>query len=141
MAEQADNAVSPNPAEEIAAGPEESTAFGDQAPAKNRVTFLGNSYDVMSVVGVSTAGATLFACGTCGFGFYCLPLIPVILGAIGLLSLKDSVNPDRTKLLSWISIGVGAAFLLLILLLFLFYVLYFGLIFSVIASEAGSGGF
>lgn len=141
MAEQAEDSASPLPAEELIAGPETAADSAEQAPAKPTITFLGNSYDVMSVVGVSTAGATLFACGTCGTGFYCLPLIPVILGAIGLLSLKDSVNPERTKLLSWVSIGVGAIFLLLILLLMLFYVVYFGLIFTVIASEAGNGGF
>jgi len=141
MAEQAEDSASPSPVEEMAAGPETAADSAGQAPTKPTITFLGNSYDVMSVVGVSVAGTTLFACGTCGTGFYCLPFIPVILGAIGLLSLKDSVNPERTKLLSWISIGVGAVFLLLLLLLILFYVVYFGFIFTVIASEAGRGGF
>lgn len=101
------------------------------------ITFVGNNYDLMSVAGVSVAGATLFACGTCGLGFYCLPLVPVILGAIGLLSLKDAVDADRTKLFSWISIGVGALFLLMVLALVLFYIVYFLFIFVVIAAEGG----
>lgn len=110
-----------------------------ESSERPQVTFLGNSYDLTAVAGVTTAGATLFACGTCGFGFYCLPLVPVILGAIGLLSLKDAVDPERTKRLSWISIGVGGIFLALVALLILVYVAYFGIIFFIIASESGSG--
>lgn len=104
-----------------------------------KVTFMGNSYDLTAVVGVSSAGITLFACGTCGTGFYCLPLVPVILGAIGLLSLKDAVDPERTKKLSWISIGIGAVFLALVALLILLYVAYFAFIFFIIAAESGGG--
>ena len=110
----------------------------DPAPAsKPVVTFRGNNYDLMSVVGVSLAGGTLFACGTCGFGFYCLPFVPLILGIVGLFSLKESVDPDRTKLLSWASIAVGSLFVLLILAGILFYILYFTFIFSMIAAEGG----
>lgn len=109
----------------------------EEASSRPKVTFMGNSYDLAAVAGVTTAGATLFACGTCGSGFYCLPLVPVILGAIGLLSLKDSVDPERTKKLSWISIGVGGVFLALVALLVLFYVVYFAIIFVIIASEGG----
>ena len=105
--------------------------------SKPVVTFRGNNYDLMSVVGVSLAGGTLFACGTCGFGFYCLPFVPLILGIIGLFSLKDSVDPDRTKMLSWASVAVGSLFVLLILAGILFYILYFTFIFSMIAAEGG----
>ena len=105
--------------------------------SKPVVTFRGNNYDLMSVVGVSLAGGTLFACGTCGFGFYCLPFVPLILGIVGLFSLKESVDPDRTKLLSWASIAVGSLFVLLILAGILFYILYFTFIFSMIAAEGG----
>ena len=111
----------------------------DETANRPAVTFMGNSYDLTAVAGATSAGVTLFACGTCGFGFYCLPLVPVILGAIALLSQKDAVNPDRTKTLSWVSIGVGALFLSLVALLFLFYVIYFGFIFFVIANEGGGG--
>jgi hypothetical protein len=111
----------------------------DESGSRPKVTFMGNSYDLTAVAGVTTAGVTLFACGTCGTGFYCLPLVPVILGAVGLLSLKDAVDPERTKKLSWISIGVGALFLALVALLFLVYLAYFGFIFFLVASDGGSG--
>lgn len=110
----------------------------DPAPtSKPVVTFRGNNYDLMSVVGATLAGGTLFACGTCGMGFYCLPFIPLILGIVGLFSLKESVDPDRTKMLSWASIAVGALFVLLILAGIMFYILYFGFIFTMIAAEGG----
>ena len=112
---------------------------GDETNHRPAVTFMGNTYDLTAVAGAASAAVTIFACGTCGFGFYCLPLVPVILGAIGLLSLNDAVDPDRTKKLSWVSVGVGALFLSLIALLFLFYLVYFGFIFFAIASESGSG--
>jgi hypothetical protein len=70
-------------------------------------------------------------------GVYLLPFLPLILGLIGLITAKDSVNPERTRLLSWISIGSGAAILLLILLVI---ILYLGFFVFAIASE-GNGGF
>ena len=110
----------------------------DPAPAsKPVITFRGNNYDLMSVVGATLAGGTLFACGTCGFGFYCLPFVPLILGIVGLFSLKESVDPSRTQLLSWFSVGVGTVFVLLILAGIVLYILYFGFIFTMIAAEGG----
>jgi len=110
----------------------------DPTPAsKPVITFRGNNYDMMSVIGATLAGGTLFACGTCGFGFYCLPFVPLILGIVGLFSLRESVDPNRTQLLSWFSIGVGALFALLILAGIVFYILYFGFIFTMIAAEGG----
>jgi hypothetical protein len=118
---------------------EPGTDSAGAAETDNRpiVTFKGNNYDLMSVAGVSVAGATLFTCGTCGFGFYCLPIVPIIFGAIGLLSLKESVDPHRTKQLSLVSIGVGSVFVLMVLAFFMFYAVYFAFIFFVIASEGG----
>ncbi len=118
----------------------EPPAAEEESNSSPKVTFMGNSYDLTAVVGITTAGITLFTCGTCGTGFYCLPLAPVILGAIGLLSLKDAVDPERTKKLSWVSIGVGGLFLALVALLVLIYVAYFAVIFFIIAAE-GSGGY
>ena len=105
---------------------------------KPTVTFMGNSYDLMSVVAVTLGGMILFTCLTCNFGYYCLPFIPVILGIIALISAKDSVDPERTKLLSWIGIGSGAFFIIIGLLAF---IAYFAFLFFVIGMEGFSSGY
>jgi hypothetical protein len=100
------------------------------------VTFRGNNYDLTGVVGVTVGAVTLFSCLTLGLGYYCPPVIPVILGIIGLAAAGNSVDPARTRRLSWISIGSGALILLLILLLV---VAYIGFIAFIIATEEGNG--
>ena len=95
------------------------------------VTFRGNSYDLTAVVAVTIGGVVLLTCATCNLGYYCLPFVPIILGIFGLVSAKDSVDPERTRLLSWIGLGSGAAILLLICLAI---VAYIGFIFFAIAS-------
>jgi hypothetical protein len=116
--------------------PEPAPAFttedGFQPPSTTEVTFQGNNYDLMAVIGVTIGAVTLLTCATCNFGFYCLPFAPLILGAIGLLTAKDSVNPERTKLLSWLSLGAGIIVLLLILAVVLVYVI---LIFGPVMSQ------
>lgn len=116
--------------------PEQSTATETGGSTSPKVTFRGNSYDLASVVGVTIGGMTLLTCATCNLGYYCLPVIPIILGIIGLVAAKDSVDPDRTTLLSWLSIGSGT---LILLLIFLFIALYIALI--IVAVMAENGGF
>ena len=111
--------------------PEES-----EPASKPVVTFRGNNYDLASVVGVTVGGIVLFSCLTCNAGFYCLPIVPIILGIIGLVAARDAVDPDRTRLLSWLSVGSGVAILLLIILGI---AAYFAFIFFVIMAD--SGGF
>lgn len=101
------------------------------------VTFRGNNYDLSVVVGATIGGMALLSCVTCNMGIYCLPFIPVVIGAIGLASAKDSVDPERTRLLSWISIGSGGLVLLITLLFVLAYV---GFI-AYAVSTGGSSGF
>jgi hypothetical protein len=108
--------------------------------AKPTVTFMGNSYDLTSVVGATVGGVVLFTCVTCNFGWYCLPIIPIILGIIALVSAKDSVDPERTRKLSWIGIGSGAFFIIIGILAF---IAYFAFLFFVIGIESMSsyGGY
>ena len=111
-------------------------ALPDAEPgSKPAVTFRGNSYDLASVIGVTTGALVLLTCGTCNLGFYCLPFIPVILGIIGLIAAKDSVDSERTKLLSWLSLGSGA---IIFLLLVLFIAVYIGLIVFAFMADSGS---
>jgi hypothetical protein len=99
------------------------------------ITFQGNSYDLTAVIGVTIGAVVVLSCATCGMSFYCLPFIPIILGIIGLAAAKDSVDPDRTKLLSWFSVGSGAAILLL---MFVFVALYVGfIVFTIMADNGG----
>ncbi len=104
-------------------------------PPEAEVTFQGNNYDLLSVVGVTIGGLVLLSCFTLNMVWYCFPLISIILGAIGLAMAKDSVNPQRTRLLSWISLGSGAAILALIVLAVIAYII------IVIVIAADSGGF
>ena len=92
-------------------------------PARPQVTFRGNTYDLMSLGSLATAALLLFLCVTCNMGYYCLPLISLVLGAAGLLGARQSVEMKRTRLWSWLDIAAGGVFLLLIVLCF---ILYFG---------------
>lgn len=98
------------------------------------VTFQGNNYDLMAVIGVTIGGMVLISCFTLNMIWYCLPVVSVILGAIGLSVAKDSVNPERTRQLSWISLGMGGAIIALVILGILVYV---GIIVFAIAAEGG----
>ena len=102
---------------------------------KPSVTFEGNNYDLMAIVGVTIGAAVLLSCATLNLGWYCLPIVPLILGGIGLATAKDSVNPERTRLLSWLSLGAGALILGLIVLGILAYILF------IVFAIADSGGF
>lgn len=64
-------------------------------------------------------GVLLLSCVTFSIGQYCLPVLPIILGVVGLLTAKNSLNPDRTRLLSWLSIGAGGVVILLLAIVFL----------------------
>lgn len=98
------------------------------------ITFQGNNYDLLSVVGVTIGGLVLLSCFTLNMIWYCFPMIAIILGAIGLAMAKDSVNPERTRLLSWLSLGSGAAILVLIILAVIAYVVF---IVAIMAAEGG----
>jgi hypothetical protein len=90
------------------------------------VTFQGNNYDLAAVVGVTIGAITLLSCASFGLATYCMPFLSVILGVVGLVAAKDSANPERTRLLSWISIGVGGLILLLIVALVVLYAVFIG---------------
>mgnify|MGYP005852621485 CR=1 FL=1 len=134
--------TAPEPTPAVEAEPADSPDSTDTADqslppaAKPVVTFQGNSYDLAAVIGVTIGGMVLFSCLTCNLGYYCLPIAPIILGAIGLIAAKDAVEPDRTKLLSWLSLGAGSAVILLIILFVAAYIA-----FIVFAVMADSGGF
>jgi len=124
--------ITPSPTDDASIPvPQPESAGTNSAPV---VTFQGNNYDLMALIGVTIGGMVLISCFTLNLIWYCLPVVSVILGVLGLAMAKDSVNPERTRQLSWISLGMGGAVLGLIILGILAYV---GIIFFAIAAEGG----
>ena len=98
-------------------------------------TFQGNNYDLSAVVAVTIGALILVTCMTCNFAYYLMPCLPLILGVFGLLTAKNAVDPERTKQLSWLSVGTGAVILLLLMVLILAYA---GLIVWAISTSGSS---
>ena len=103
-------------------------------PGEPRVTFKGNAYDLMSLGSLATGALLLFSCLTCNLGYYCFPLLPVVLGLVGLLAARQSVEVKRTRLWSWLGIAAGGIVVLLV-------VAGIGLYIAFIVLMAIAGGF
>lgn len=110
----------------------EAESFSDASPT---VTFQGNNYDLAAIIGATVAAVILLSCGTLGLATYCLPVVALVVGIVGLRTAKDSVNPDRTRQLSWVSLGIGGLILVGLLLLIILYVVLIG--FGILASTTG----
>lgn len=67
---------------------------------RRTVTFMGNTYDLAALGALASGALVLFSCVTCNLGFYCLPFIPLLLGLVGIVSAREAVNEERTKLWS-----------------------------------------
>jgi hypothetical protein len=104
-------------------------------PGGPKVTFRGNTYDLMSLGALISGALIFFSCLTCNMGYYCLPVIAVALGAVGVLAAHESVESKRTRLWSWLGIASGGIVLLLTIA---FIVLYVG--FMVVLAFAGEFG-
>jgi hypothetical protein len=112
--------------------PVDAPSEAEPSPEKPGESFRGNGYDLASLGALGSALLMAFLCLTCNMGFYCLPVIPLGLGVLGLLSARQAVDEERTRLYSWIGVGVGG---LMVLMLIAAIVLYFGLLVVLIASE------
>ena len=78
-------------------------------------TYKGNAYDVTSLIALISGVGILLLCLTCNLGYYLIPFLAIILGIVGVVMAQKSVNPQRTRLLSWLGIGSGAIVALIIL--------------------------
>lgn len=76
-------------------------------PGRRTVTFMGNTYDLAALGALGSGAVVLFSCLTCNLGYYCLPFIPLLLGLVGIISAREAVNKERTRLWSWLGIGAG----------------------------------
>jgi hypothetical protein len=76
-------------------------------PGRRTVTFMGNTYDLAALGALGSGAVVLFSCLTCNLGYYCLPFIPLLLGLVGIISAREAVNKERTRLWSWLGIGAS----------------------------------
>jgi hypothetical protein len=135
-----DEPTSTEPAADEAGGasrevvPAPGTASAPARPAAPEATFKGNTYDLAALGALASGVVVLFSCLTCNMGFYCLPLLPLVLGLIGLLSARQAVEEERTRLWSWLGIAAGGFILLLIIAGVVLYIA-----FIVLAVVAGQG--
>lgn len=101
------------------------------------VTYRGNSTDLSAIGALASSILLLFTCLTCGSGVYCLPVVPLVLGLIGVLGAKRSVNKEQTELFSWIGIGAGGLSVLLIVVGIIAYLVFVA--FIVMLGQSGRG--
>ncbi len=113
-----------------------STVEAPTAPrtGPGKASFLGNGVDLAALGALAAGVLVLLTCLTCGLSFYCLPVVPLLLGIIGLVLARTSVDAARTRLWSWIGIGSGG---LAVLLAIFAVVGYFFFIFVMIVASRG----
>jgi hypothetical protein len=80
--------------------------------------YRGNAFDITALIALATGVLTLLTCVSMGYIIYCLPVFPLALGVVGLATARKAVDPERTRLLSWIGLGSGGVFLLIALAFF-----------------------
>ena len=137
-----DEIVSTEPAADATGGASRevtapSTASELPRLAAPEATFRGNTYDLAALGALTSGVIVLFSCLTCNMGFYCLPLLPLVLGLIGLLSARQSVEEERTRLWSWLGIAAGG---FLVLLAIAGVVLYIAFIVLAVAAGGSTRG-
>jgi hypothetical protein len=134
-----DETVSPGPVVNTTGGASGEVAAPGPAsetprPAAPEVTFRGNTYDLAALGALASGALVLFSCLTCNLGFYCLPLVPIVLGLIGVLAARQSVNEQRTRVWSWLGIAAGAFIVLLVVAGIVLYVAF--IVLAVVAGGA-----
>jgi len=67
-------------------------------PEQRTVTFMGNTYDLAALGALGSGAVVLFSCLTCNLGYYCLPFIPLLLGLVGIVSAREAIDKERTRL-------------------------------------------
>ena len=101
------------------------------------VTYRGNSTDLSAIGALASSVLLILTCLTCGSGIYCLPIVPLVLGLIGVLGAKRAVNKEQTRLFSWIGIGAGGLSILLVIAGFITYLIF--VLFIVLLGQQGRG--
>ncbi len=99
---------------------------------KDDIPYKGNSQDLTAFLSAVMAVTVLLSCMG---GAYCLPIAAFLLGIVGFTNASKAVDPQRTRLLSGISLGVGGLIFLGILAYFGFFFMFF--VFTAIAASSG----
>ena len=133
-----DETVSSGPAADAAGGASRevtapSTASETPRLAAPEATFRGNTYDLAALGALASGAVVLFSCLTCNLGFYCLPFVPIVLGLIGVLAARQSVDEQRTRVWSWLGIAAGGFILLLIIAGVVLYIAF--IVLAVVAGQ------
>jgi hypothetical protein len=110
----------------------------ETAPASQRpvVTFMGNTYDLVSLGALASGLLMAFGCLTCNMGWYCMPFVPIVAAIVGLSTARQAVDAERTR--QWSSIGLGAGIFAL-LLIAVAVMAYVGLILIGVLAVGGKG--
>jgi len=91
---------------------------GRMDESAQRRVYRGNAFDITALIALATGLLTLLTCASMGYMVYCMPVFPLALGIVGLATARKAVDPERTRLLSWIGLGSGGVFLLIALAFF-----------------------
>ena len=83
------------------------------------ITRQRNGNDVIATLALVSGIASLVTCFGIGIAMCVppLPLLPLLLGSIGLTGSKNASKPDQARLYSWIGIVGGAGFVAVVMLL------------------------
>ncbi len=93
--------------------------YREEDEARPRATFTANANDLIALGALVSGLTLLLSCVTGDMFRCCLPLLPLLLGAIGLASARQAVDENRTRLWSWVGLGSGAIVVLFIALILL----------------------
>jgi thiol:disulfide interchange protein len=77
-----------------------------------------NGNDIIAVLALVSGVISIATCFGIGIAICVppLPLVPLLLGSIGLAGARNATKPDQARLFSWIGIIGGAGFVALVLL-------------------------
>ena len=89
-----------------------------EAPPPN-ITRQRNGNDIIAMLSLITGIGSIATCFGIGIAICVppLPLLPLLLGSIGLAGAKNAAKPDQARLFSWIGIVGGAGFITIVLLI------------------------
>jgi len=82
------------------------------------VTRQRNGNDVIALLACISGVISIATCFGIGIAICVppLPLVPLLLGAIGLAGARNATRPEQARLFSWIGIVGGAGFVVVVLL-------------------------
>jgi hypothetical protein len=85
--------------------------------ASRGTVYRGNGYDITALIAAVTGLLAILSCATFGYMMYCLPLLPLALGLVGVLTTRRAADPGRSRVFGWIGLGTGALTTLILVVL------------------------